>query len=112
MLQTGSPLHLRQNTTIRSPRNIMSRRSVILSCPSQPLSSFRTIGRLVRTTKRRSTENGARWTHTINLGVAKRLSNIPVVLSATLEKQLDGGNQKFQANLTMTYYFERFHLPK
>jgi hypothetical protein len=57
-------------------------------------------------------ENGDRWTHTINLGVAKRLSNIPVVLSATLEKQLDGGNKKFQANLTMTYYFERFHLPK
>ena len=57
-------------------------------------------------------ENGHRWTHTINLSVAKRLSNIPVVLSATLEKQLDGGNKKFQANLTMTYYFERFHLPK
>jgi hypothetical protein len=57
-------------------------------------------------------ENGDRWTHTINLGVAKRLSNIPVTLSATLEKQLDGGNKKFQANLTITYYFERFHLPK
>src|SRR6266536_6619811 len=57
-------------------------------------------------------ENGHRWTHTINLSVAKRLSNIPVVLSATLEKQLDGGNKKFQANLTMTYYLERFHLPK
>jgi hypothetical protein len=57
-------------------------------------------------------ENGDRWTHTINLGVAKRLSHIPVVLSATFEKQLDGGNKKFQANLTMTYYFERFRLPK
>jgi hypothetical protein len=57
-------------------------------------------------------ENGARWTHTINLGVAKHLSNIPVVVSATFEKQLDGGNKRFQANLTMTYYFERFHLSK
>jgi len=46
------------------------------------------------------------------VGVAKRLSNIPVVLSATLEKPLDGGNKKFQANFTMTYYFERYHAPK
>jgi hypothetical protein len=52
-------------------------------------------------------ENGDHWTYTVDVGVAKRLSNIPVVLSATLEKQLDGGNKKFQANLTMTYYFER-----
>jgi hypothetical protein len=52
-------------------------------------------------------ENGARWTHTTHVGIAKRLSNIPVVLSATLEKPLDGGNKKFQANFTMTYYFER-----
>src|SRR2546430_13670136 len=39
----------------------------------------------------------------------RSLSNIPVVLSATLEKPLDGGNKKFQANFTMTYYFERYH---
>jgi hypothetical protein len=57
-------------------------------------------------------ENGDHWTHTVDVGVAKRLSNIPVVLSATLEKQLDGGNKKFQANFTMTYYFERYHAPK
>ena len=57
-------------------------------------------------------ENGDRWTHTVNVGVAKRLPNIPVVLSATLEKQFDGGNKKFQANLTMTYYFEGYHAPK
>jgi len=56
--------------------------------------------------------NGNRWTHTINLGVAKRLSNIPVVLGATFEKQLDGGNKKFQANLTIIYYFERFRVAK
>jgi len=52
-------------------------------------------------------ENGDRWIHTVDVGVAKRLPNVPVVLSATLEKQFDGGNKKFQANLTMTYYFER-----
>ncbi len=57
-------------------------------------------------------ENGDHWTHTVDVGVAKRLSNIPVVLSATLEKPLDGGNKKFQANFTMTYYFERYHGPK
>ena len=50
-------------------------------------------------------ENGDRCTHTVDLGLAKRLPSIPVVLSATLEKQLDGGAKKFQANLTMTYYF-------
>jgi hypothetical protein len=52
-------------------------------------------------------ENGDRWTHTVDVGVAKRLSKLPVVLSATLEKQLDGSNKKFQANFTMTYYFEK-----
>ena len=57
-------------------------------------------------------ENGDRWTHTLDLGVAKRLPNIPVVLSATLEKTLDGGNKKFQVNFTMTYYFERYHMLK
>ena len=57
-------------------------------------------------------ENGDRWTHTVGVGVAKRLPNVPVVLSVTLEKQFDGGNKKFQANLTMTYFFERYHVPK
>ncbi len=57
-------------------------------------------------------ENGDRRTHTVDVGVAKRLPNVPLVLSATLEKQFDGGNKRFQANLTMTYYFERHHAPK
>jgi hypothetical protein len=52
-------------------------------------------------------ENGDHWTHTVDLGVAKRLSNAPIILSATLEKQLDGGDEKFQANFTITYYFEK-----
>ena len=57
-------------------------------------------------------ENGDRWTHTLDLVVAKRLPNIPVVLSATLEKTFDGGNKKFEVNFTMTYYFERHHMLK
>jgi hypothetical protein len=52
-------------------------------------------------------ENGDRWTHTVDVGVAKRLSRTPVVLSATLEKQLDGSHKKFEVNVTMTYYFEK-----
>jgi hypothetical protein len=54
-----------------------------------------------------SFENGDRWTHTVDLGVAKRLRRTPVVLSATLERQLDGSNKDFEVNVTMTYYFER-----
>jgi len=52
-------------------------------------------------------ENGDRWTHTVDLGVAKRLSQTPVVLSATVEKQLDGSAKKFEVNFTITYYFEK-----
>jgi hypothetical protein len=57
-------------------------------------------------------ENGDHWTHTVDFGVAKRLSNVPLVLNLTLEKDLNGGNKKFQLNFTMTYYFERYHSPK
>jgi hypothetical protein len=52
-------------------------------------------------------ENDDRWSHTASTGIAKRLSNIPVVLSTNLEKPLNGGAKKFQANFTMTYYFEK-----
>jgi len=57
-------------------------------------------------------ENGDRWTHTVDVGVAKRLPNVPLVLSATFEKPLKGGNERFQVNFTLTYYFERYHVPK
>jgi len=57
-------------------------------------------------------ENGEHWTHTADLGVAKRLPNIPLVLSATLEKSLNGGAKKFEINFTITYYFERYRSPK
>ena len=52
-------------------------------------------------------ENGERWTHTVDVGVAKRLPNLPLVLSATFEKPFKGGNERFQVNFTITYYFER-----
>ncbi|PWT81570.1 MAG: hypothetical protein C5B58_09650 [Acidobacteria bacterium] len=52
-------------------------------------------------------ENGDRCTHTADVGVAKRLSSVPVVFSATLEKTFDGGDEKFQVNFTMTYYFQK-----
>jgi hypothetical protein len=57
-------------------------------------------------------ENGDRWSHTINAGVAKRLRNIPVVLSASLEKPLEGSSKKFEVNFTIVYYFQRYHSPK
>jgi hypothetical protein len=52
-------------------------------------------------------EGSHRWTHTVSAGVAKHLSKVPVVLSATLEKPLNSSAKKFQANLTMTYFFEK-----
>ncbi|HEY5991144.1 MAG TPA: hypothetical protein VIU10_01070 [Candidatus Udaeobacter sp.] len=57
-------------------------------------------------------ENGDRWSHTVSVGVAKRLSKVPVVLSANLEKPLSSGGKKFQASISIVYYFQRYHLPK
>lgn len=57
-------------------------------------------------------ENGDRWTHTVSVGVAKRLPNVPVVLSATFEKPLSSGAKEFQVSVTVVYYFERYHAPK
>jgi len=57
-------------------------------------------------------ENGDRWSHTVSAGVAKRLLKVPVVLSANLEKPLSSGAKKFQASISIVYYFQRYHLPK
>jgi hypothetical protein len=57
-------------------------------------------------------ENGDHWIHTVDLGIAKRMSNIPLVLSATLEKSLSESAKKFQISFTITYYFERHRSPK
>jgi hypothetical protein len=52
-------------------------------------------------------ENGERWTHTVDLGVAKRLPHLPLVLSATFEKPTKGGNERFEVDFTITYYFQK-----
>jgi hypothetical protein len=52
-------------------------------------------------------EAGNQWIHTVDVGVAKRLSKTPIILSTTLERTFDGGAEKFQVNFTMTYYFEK-----
>lgn len=52
-------------------------------------------------------ENDDEWTHTVSGGIAKRLSTIPVVLSASAEKPVHNSGTEFQANFTMTYYFEK-----
>jgi hypothetical protein len=55
-------------------------------------------------------QNGDRWNHMVGVGVAKRLSKVPIVVSGTVEKSLSGGAKRFQASITIVYYFERYHL--
>ena len=57
-------------------------------------------------------ENGDRWSHILSAGVAKRLSKVPIVLSATLGKSLSGSAKRFQASVSIVYYFQRYHRPK
>jgi hypothetical protein len=54
-------------------------------------------------------QNGDRWNHMVGVGVAKRLSKVPIVLSATVEKSVSGGAKRFQANIGIVYYFQRYH---
>jgi hypothetical protein len=99
------------NHSIAEEHNVAPQRYLELSLPATfILPSDWSIGTRYKATI--DFENGDRWTHTVDLGVAKGLSNIPVVLSATLEKPLDGGNKRFQVNFTMTYYFERYRVAK
>jgi len=49
--------------------------------------------------------NGDRWVHTLTAGIAKRLSKVPVVLSATFQKPLSSGAKRFQLGATVVYYF-------
>ena len=41
--------------------------------------------------------NGDRWVHTLTAGIAKRLSKVPVVLSATFQKSLSSGAKNFRS---------------
>ena len=57
-------------------------------------------------------QNDDRWSHMVTAGIAKRLSRVPIVLSATLGKPLSGGTKEFQATVSIVYYFQRYHAPK
>ena len=54
-------------------------------------------------------ENGDRWNHRVLAGIAKRLSKVPIVVSATLEKPLSSGAKRFDVSITIVYYFQRYH---
>ncbi len=54
-------------------------------------------------------ENGDRWNHRVFAGIAKRLSKVPIVVSATLEKPLSSGAKRFGVSITIVYYFQRYH---
>jgi hypothetical protein len=97
--------------SVAEERDVASQRYLELSLPSTFILPYDwSIGTKYKA--KVDFENGDHWTHTADLGVAKRLSNIPLVLSATLEKSLNGGTKQFQINFTITYYFERYHAPE
>jgi hypothetical protein len=54
-------------------------------------------------------ENGDRWNHRVLAGIAKRLSKVPIVVSATLEKPLSSSAKRFDISITIVYYFQRYH---
>lgn len=53
--------------------------------------------------------NGGRWAHTISGGIAKRLSKAPIVLSASVQKAVSSSSKRFQVDVTIVYYFQRYH---
>jgi hypothetical protein len=56
--------------------------------------------------------NGDHWGHTISGGIAKRLSNLPIVLSASVQKAVSSSSKRLQVDVTIVYYFQRYHSPK
>ena len=54
-------------------------------------------------------ENGDRWGHRVRAGIAKRLSNVPIVISAAVEKPLSSSAKRFDVQITIVYYFQRYH---
>jgi hypothetical protein len=94
------------NYTIAEQHNVAPQRYLELSLPGTIILPYDWSAFAKYKTKI-DFEAGDRWIHTLSTGVAKRLSNVPLVLSATLEKPLNGGAKKFEINFTMTYYFAR-----
>lgn len=56
--------------------------------------------------------DGGRWGHTVTAGIAKRLSKLPLVLSASVQKPLSSSAKRFQVDVAIVYYFERYHSPR
>jgi hypothetical protein len=54
-------------------------------------------------------ENGDRWSHRVRAGIAKRLSKVPIVISAAVEKPLSSSAKRFDVSITIVYYFQRYH---
>ncbi len=97
--------------SVAEEHNVASQRYLELSLPSTVILPYDwSVGTKYKA--KIDFENGDHWIHTVDLGIAKRISNIPLVLSATLEKSLSGGAKKFQISFTITYYFERYRCPK
>jgi hypothetical protein len=94
------------NHTVAEQRNVAPQRDLQLSLPGTII--FPYDWSILATYKAKiDFENGERWTHTVNAGIAKRLPNVPIVMSAILEKPLNGGAKKCEVNFTMTYYFQK-----
>lgn len=53
--------------------------------------------------------DGDRWAHTVSAGIAKRLSKLPIVLSASVQKGVSSTSKRFQVDVTIVYYFQRYH---
>jgi hypothetical protein len=94
------------NYSIAEHRNVAPERYVELSLPVTIILPYNW-SILAKYKTKIDFEEDDRWAHTIDAGVAKRLSSVPFVMSAVLEKPLNGGAENFQVNFTMTYYFER-----
>ena len=94
------------NHTIAEQHNVAPQRYLELSLPGTIILPY-DWSTFAKYKTKIDFEAGDRWIHTLSTGVAKRLSNVPLVLSATLEKPLNGGAKKFEINFTMTYYFAR-----
>ena len=53
--------------------------------------------------------NGDRWAHTVSAGIAKRLPKLPIVISASVQKAVSSTPKRLQVDVTIVYYFQRYH---
>ncbi len=50
-------------------------------------------------------QDGDHWSDAVKFGVAKRLEKLPLAMGAYIEKELDGGDKKYQINVLTTWFF-------